>query len=119
MPDVLTDSERWYAERQVIGAMMLAPHLSCTKVYKWLEWHDFTDPRHQLLFSTIAVAWSDCLEQFGDFWWPDALIEKLEFYEELQAVGGREYLSDLIKSVKNVAHTKYFADQLIQNPNLG
>lgn len=115
----MTDAERMHAEKSVLGALLLCCNTHADPCWiaalkDTLTPDDFSEERHQLLYSTLCVVYGDALRKLQELH-AGAVIEKLRQYDEYLKVGGAVYLAHLATYCENVAHAGYYATQLIQN----
>lgn len=91
------------AERSVLGALLLHPDV--VPDVDFLRPEDFYLPKHQLIYRSILGVYG--ARNVTD---PIAVEEELSRRGELQDVGGRGQLLDLLESVASAAGVTYHAD---------
>ncbi|MGO8752147.1 MAG: replicative DNA helicase [Thermoguttaceae bacterium] len=91
------------AERGVLGSILLDPHL-CDDVVLIIRPDDFYADAHRKLFGHM-VAMHDEGRRIDE----TLLVERLKTAADLEAVGGKAYLAEIVQSVPVAAHAVYYA----------
>jgi hypothetical protein len=92
------------AEQGVLGSILLSPDC-LTEVSERLKLEAFYDLRHQLIFG--------CFQSLGEARRPIdeiAVIKELKARDQLDQIGGRQYLSELLSSTPSAANVSYWID---------
>lgn len=97
------------AERGVLGAILLDPHL-CDDVATIIRPGDFYLDKHRRIYKSL-------LDMNAESKGVDLtlLVEQLRSTNELEEVGGEAYLAELMQSVQVTAHAIYYAKIVAQN----
>lgn len=90
------------AEKSVLGALMLDKN-SILRVVDFLEEKDFYVPAHQKVFASIVELFEK--NQPIDIL---TVTNKLKDKNQMDAVGGSSYLTELINSVPSAAHVDHY-----------
>lgn len=93
------------AERAVLAAILIAPEVFADILATGLTWHDFADPRHQVLFAACEQ-----LRKIGRPIEPVTLGAYLGQRQAIEKAGGREYFGALLDEIPHTrsahAHAK-------------
>lgn len=92
------------AEMAVLGGMLMSKD-AIGEVSQMLESADFYQPRHQLIYDAIVHLFS--MSQSVD---AVLVANELMSHDNLDKVGGQEYLASLVAAVPTAANAIYYAD---------
>ncbi len=94
------------AEAAVLGSMIVDPRC-IGDVIEVLERNAFYHTEHQIIFDTVVALYDRNRGEGID----GVLVRnELERHEQLEAIGGLEYLQRVIESVPSAANVAYYAD---------
>jgi len=91
------------AEQSVLGSMIMDKN-AIAEVTEVLKGEEFYKESHNLLFNTILELYND--DEPVDM---ITLVELLRSRDQLEAIGGVSYISNLVTSVPSTANVKYYA----------
>lgn len=91
------------AERAVLGALLIDPD-AVTKIASFVRAEDFYRERHAWIFSAL-IALHERREP-ADF---VTLVDELERQEQLEAIGGPAYITELINSTPTAIYVDFYA----------
>ena len=97
------------AEQAFLGSILLNPEVMYAIEEILLKKEDFNFNNHRLIFQTINEL-SDNNKPIDAF----SVVEKLKAKEELDLVGGKEYIAALVETVPSSVNAKYYAELIKQ-----
>lgn len=97
------------AERAVIGAIIIDPHL-CDEVVNIVRPRDFYLDRHRRIYQCLIDMNADGVGVDVTL-----LLEQLRTTNQLEEVGGEAYVGELLQSVQVTAHVQHYAKIVAQN----
>ena len=91
------------AERSVLGALIVDP-IKMATVTPLLEENYFYKSKHQQIYAAMTKVYDDsgALDLI-------VLAEQLEAYDQLESIGGRDYLLDLINGISSTVNIEHYA----------
>ncbi|HPP54928.1 MAG TPA: DnaB-like helicase N-terminal domain-containing protein, partial [Thermoguttaceae bacterium] len=92
------------AERGVLGSILLDPQM-CDEVIPILRVEDFYSEAHRRLYRTL-LEMRDNGQQIDVM----LLTDRLRKNGDLEAVGGAQYIAEILQSVPVAAHAVYYAN---------
>lgn len=103
MPDPRVPPHNLENEVSVLGALMLDKE-AITRVADFLMPQDFYKKAHEIIYQEMLA-----LYQQGNPIDALALRDRLKQKKQLEKIGGKEYLTELVNSVPTSAHIDYYA----------
>ena len=91
------------AERAVLGALLIDPD-AVTKIASFVRAEDFYRERHAWIFSALMALHER--REPADF---VTLVDELERQEQLEAIGGPAYITELINSTPTAIYVDFYA----------
>ena len=91
------------AEKSVLGALIVDP-IKMATVTPLLEENYFYKTKHQQIYAAMTKVYDDsgALDLI-------VLAEQLEAYDQLESIGGRDYLLDLINGIPSTVNIEHYA----------
>ena len=91
------------AEKDVLGSLLLLPDL-CDEVALILKPDDFYSKAHGAIFAAMLA-----LHEEGKRVDATLLVERLKDDRELEEIGGKSYIAELVHAVPTAANAEYYA----------